>query len=368
VLPADEAYAQLRAYLDQTGELLSDTVLSAEREARIDTSRRAILSKFLQFYDTYPTDPRRWSLLLLVLNQKPYFPADYVQAARMQRARAWERILIDTVARHEWERQYTMVRTAFMSAPDVTESQRAELRWWELLYELDGMEKALTRGETIPVRRYQDSLLAFAARFPNQSSYETATGLTHFFFAPPARVADPGATTRFLRLAMASPDTALRNWARNAERLYGAPVMLSGWTLYGDPFDLRRLRGKVVLIDFWGTSCSACISAFPRLKRLYERYHSQGVEFVSVALDRPEDRARVRALVEKHALPWVQIFAGDSTNRYITQYGITGLPNMMILDQKGDLIGRNFFKDRDIAVEFERLLSQDQQGVYRSGE
>ncbi|MGI4875661.1 MAG: TlpA family protein disulfide reductase [Janthinobacterium lividum] len=51
------------------------------------------------------------------------------------------------------------------------------------------------------------------------------------------------------------------------------------------PMRLRSYRGKVVLLDFWETSCSPCIAAMPKLQLLQRRYQAKGLVVVGVLLD-----------------------------------------------------------------------------------
>jgi thiol-disulfide isomerase/thioredoxin len=60
--------------------------------------------------------------------------------------------------------------------------------------------------------------------------------------------------------------------------------------LDGKPATLSGLRGKVVLVDFWATSCHPCVKALPRLAEIRARYHAKGFELLSVAA--PSDDVR----------------------------------------------------------------------------
>lgn len=55
-------------------------------------------------------------------------------------------------------------------------------------------------------------------------------------------------------------------------------------TLEGKSIALNELRGKVVLINFWSTSCPGCIKEMPDLVETYQQYKSRGFEVVAVAM------------------------------------------------------------------------------------
>ena len=60
-----------------------------------------------------------------------------------------------------------------------------------------------------------------------------------------------------------------------------------------DPIKLADLRGKVVLLDFWGYWCKPCLAEMPKIFDLYEKYHDQGLEVVGVHIDAGDDEEEV---------------------------------------------------------------------------
>ena len=55
-------------------------------------------------------------------------------------------------------------------------------------------------------------------------------------------------------------------------------------TLEGQPIALESLRGKVVLVNFWATSCPGCIKEMPGMVETYQQYKNKGFEIVAVAM------------------------------------------------------------------------------------
>ncbi len=73
--------------------------------------------------------------------------------------------------------------------------------------------------------------------------------------------------------------------------------------LDGHPFDLARLRGKVVLVNFWATWCSPCRTEMPTLNAFYRRYHSRGLVLLGLSIDDAPDAARVHQVMQQFSYP-----------------------------------------------------------------
>lgn len=88
-------------------------------------------------------------------------------------------------------------------------------------------------------------------------------------------------------------------------------------SLSGEQISMQSLRGKVVLVNFWATSCATCIKEMPELVETYEKYKGQGLDLIAVAMQY------------------------DPPN-YVLNYAQTrGLPFTVALDLKGD-VARSF--------------------------
>jgi thiol-disulfide isomerase/thioredoxin len=73
--------------------------------------------------------------------------------------------------------------------------------------------------------------------------------------------------------------------------------------LDGRVFDLKALRGRVVIVNFWATWCSPCRAEMPRLAAFYRRYHAQGVELLGLSVDEASDLAAVRQVMQGVGYP-----------------------------------------------------------------
>ena len=99
----------------------------------------------------------------------------------------------------------------------------------------------------------------------------------------------------------------------------------------GKPLSLSDLKGKWVVLDFWGSWCPWCIKGFPALKEAYKEYDGK-IEVLGV--DCGDTEETWKASVAKHELPWLQVYNPKGTD-LTAQYGIQGFPTKFIIDPEG---------------------------------
>lgn len=109
-------------------------------------------------------------------------------------------------------------------------------------------------------------------------------------------------------------------------------------TINGQTIRLNDLRGKVVLVNFWATSCSICLAEMPDLIRTYRQYRKRGLEIIAVAM--PYDRADlIKQYVARHGLPFPVVWdsQGDVSRAF---RDVIGTPTTFIVDKQGQLISK----------------------------
>lgn len=104
--------------------------------------------------------------------------------------------------------------------------------------------------------------------------------------------------------------------------------------LDGNDLALSSLRGKYVVLDFWGSWCGWCIKGIPEMKKYYEKYSGK-LEILGIDCN-DSDKAW-RDAVAKHQIPWKHVYNPRSSN-LTTTYAIEGFPTKIIVDPQGKIV------------------------------
>ena len=118
------------------------------------------------------------------------------------------------------------------------------------------------------------------------------------------------------------------------------PLVLT--TLDGSTFDLGKLHGKVVMVNYWATWCAPCRKEMPKLDAFYKKYHTQGLEIVGISIDFERDLEKARKVARTIAYP-----TGVAKSITDDGFGIPkAVPITWIVDTDGEVRDR-FIEVRD---------------------
>jgi peroxiredoxin len=107
--------------------------------------------------------------------------------------------------------------------------------------------------------------------------------------------------------------------------------------LHGKTWTLGKLKGKVVLINFWATWCPPCVKEIPDLEALYDEFNERGLVILGVADDDP---AKLKKFVVDRGIRYPIL--PDVGRRVNTTFHIDGIPASLVYDRNGKLIAQTF--------------------------
>ena len=124
--------------------------------------------------------------------------------------------------------------------------------------------------------------------------------------------------------------------------------------LQGSTTKLSSLRGKYVVLDFWGSWCIWCIRGIPNMKDAYAKYKDK-MEILGV--DCRDTEEKWKAAVEEHQLSWMQVRCPDAQLQTLAaQYNIEGFPTKVIIDPEGKLVKTVVGEDPEFYTYLDQLF------------
>ncbi len=141
-----------------------------------------------------------------------------------------------------------------------------------------------------------------------------------------------------LMIAVVVAAIAIGGYATMRETPLAAAPTVTFVTIKGDTVPSQSLRGKVVMVNFWATSCVSCVREMPQMVETYNKFRAQGLEFVAVAMnyDRPD---YVINFTEQHKLPFiVALDSGGDIAKAFNDVSMT--PTTFVIDRDGNIIKR----------------------------
>jgi peroxiredoxin len=127
--------------------------------------------------------------------------------------------------------------------------------------------------------------------------------------------------------------------------------------LAGGTFSTADLRGNVVLVNFWATSCVTCVAEMPRMVETWKRFAPRGYEMVAVAMSYDHPNA-VAEFAQQRALPFrVALDTGGAVARAFGNVSVT--PTTYLLDRRGRIVAAYVGEPdwKDLYARVERALA-----------
>jgi thiol-disulfide isomerase/thioredoxin len=105
----------------------------------------------------------------------------------------------------------------------------------------------------------------------------------------------------------------------------------------GTPVSMEKLKGRIVVVDFWATWCGPCMAMAGEMVDLHKQYGDKGLQMIGVSLD--QDRAALDRVVKEQGFAWPQQFDGQGWNNAVwKQWGERGIPFTVLLGPDGSVL------------------------------
>jgi len=124
----------------------------------------------------------------------------------------------------------------------------------------------------------------------------------------------------------------------------------------GETFTLSEQKGKVILVDFWSTSCGPCVRELPNLRKIYRSNKDKSFDIISISLD--NNKEKLTKFLAQNPMPWRTVYSGKGWKDDIAQlYRVSWIPSLWLVDKKGIL--RYFdYRGEDLKTVIEEMLEE----------
>jgi len=159
-----------------------------------------------------------------------------------------------------------------------------------------------------------------------------------------SQISDEDAITAFKAF-----DTILRDYRyynEVATRVKGIEATLIGKTIQnfttdatftGDTFEFNSLKGKYVLIDFWGTWCGPCIEEMPKVKAYQEKYVDK---LTILGVNQGDTKDKIAKFITPNNYTWTHLMDGKGDANFVFKFNVAGFPTKFIIDPEGKILHR----------------------------
>jgi len=138
-----------------------------------------------------------------------------------------------------------------------------------------------------------------------------------------------------------------------------SPAPVVAYTLVdGSKASTAQFDGKVVLVNFWATSCASCVKEMPHLASTYDKFRARGYDTLAVAMSY-DPPAFVANFVERRKLPFPVALDGDGS--VALSFGDVRLtPTSVLINKRGEIVKRYLGEPDFVALHqlIEELLAE----------
>ena len=326
----------------------------------------------MTFFTRHPTDSRRWTALMRAQNFYRSWAGQLGGGGGLDTQGAEVRAAVDAVwpeaERQAWEAELARLEPEALAAPDIGADDRFYFSCYKLVAHFGDTPPGSPRWAALG-----EALLELSATQPAATGGWAPVIVGEFHHRRFPLGTDATSGLPLLEALARAPNQVMAADARNQIRFTVARQQPIAFTAVdGRAVDLGRLKGKVVLVDYWATWCGPCKEELPNVKRVYAAYRDKGFEVVGIAMeearlkpDDPPEQAGAKlekakkiltSFIAREQLPWPQYMDGRGfKTEFAARYGITAIPAMFLFDQQGRIVSTDA-RGPKLEAEVKRLL------------
>jgi thiol-disulfide isomerase/thioredoxin len=165
----------------------------------------------------------------------------------------------------------------------------------------------------------------------------------------------------FPKVEKGIPASLARRYITRLQQLrVGKPAPpLAGPDLDGKPMALEEFRGRVVVLDFWGSWCAPCRRKLPMMKEVAAKYADKGVVFLGVMSEATAEDAHKAVAQEKLSWRnWLDLRSDPDVGPIIKSWGVGGFPSVYVLDGAGKIRFVQVLEQDELERALDSLLAE----------
>ena len=136
----------------------------------------------------------------------------------------------------------------------------------------------------------------------------------------------------------------------------GAPCpSVKGEDVHGNPFNLKDLQGKYIILDFWGTWCGHCLAGVPAM-RAFRDANAGKLLIVGIANDK--DVEKVKACMKQHGMDWVSLMQMQGETDLVAKFNVQGYPTKIVVDPRGTIVYRGSGESDEFYEEVDKIINR----------